>query len=53
MIVRRYLDAAGHVFEISETMHPAERFAVSMRLLRSENQGGRADESRQEEAAAN
>jgi DNA-binding GntR family transcriptional regulator len=52
-IVRRYLDAAGHVFEVSNTVHPAERFAVSMRLLRSDNQGGRAAESRMEEAAAN
>ena len=25
-IVRRYLDAAGQVFEVSDTVHPAERF---------------------------
>lgn len=34
-IVRRYLDAAGEAFEISVSMHPAERFSVSMRLERS------------------
>ncbi len=52
-IVRRYLDAAGQVFEVSNTVHPAERFAVSMRLLRSENHGGKGDESRLEEAVTN
>lgn len=35
-IVRRYLDAAGAVFEISVTAHLAERFSVSMRLQRSD-----------------
>lgn len=35
-VVRRYLDAAGEAFEISVTVHPAERFSVSMRLQRSE-----------------
>lgn len=35
-IVRRYLDAAGLVFEVSVTVHPAERFSVSMRLKRSD-----------------
>lgn len=35
-IVRRYLDAAGEVFEISVTAQPAERFSVSMRLRRSD-----------------
>lgn len=34
-IVRRYFDAAGQVFEVSVTVHPAERFSVSMRLQRS------------------
>ena len=34
-IVRRYLDAAGQAFEVSVTVHPAERFSVSMRLHRS------------------
>jgi len=34
-IVRRYLDAAGQAFEVSVTVHPAERFSVSMRLQRS------------------
>ena len=52
-IVRRYLDAAGQVFEVSNTVHPAERFAVSMRLLRSESHGGKGDESRLEEAVTN
>jgi DNA-binding GntR family transcriptional regulator len=35
MIVRRYFDAAGHVFEITVTIHPAERFTFSMELNRS------------------
>jgi GntR family transcriptional regulator len=34
-IVRRYLDAQGLVFEVSVTVHPAERFSVSMRLQRA------------------
>jgi hypothetical protein len=33
--VRRYLVSAGEAFEISVTVHPAELFAVSMRLQRS------------------
>jgi GntR family transcriptional regulator len=33
-IVRHYLDQAGKVFEISVTIHPADRFAFSMRLRR-------------------
>jgi GntR family transcriptional regulator len=36
-IVRRYLDAAGKVFEVSVTVHPADRFFLSMRLHRSGN----------------
>ena len=35
-IVRRYLDMAGQIFEASITLHPAERFSVSMRLRRSD-----------------
>lgn len=35
-IVRRYLDSAGEVFEVSISVHPAERFSVSMRLKRSD-----------------
>ncbi|MGF6967294.1 DNA-binding GntR family transcriptional regulator [Paraburkholderia sp. WC7.3g] len=35
-IVRRYLDSAGETFEVSISVHPAERFSVSMRLKRSE-----------------
>jgi GntR family transcriptional regulator len=35
-IIRWYLDAAGQVFEISVSVHPAERFAVSMQLKRSD-----------------
>lgn len=35
-IVRRYLDAAGQIFESSVTVHPADRFFVSMRLKRLE-----------------
>lgn len=34
-IVRRYLDSAGETFEVSISLHPAERFSVSMRLKRS------------------
>jgi DNA-binding GntR family transcriptional regulator len=37
-IVRRYLDQAGEAFEISVTVHPANRFTFSMRLRR--NRGG-------------
>ncbi|MDM0040473.1 GntR family transcriptional regulator [Variovorax sp. J22G21] len=33
-IVRRYLDAEGEVFEMSVSVHPADRFSVSMRLRR-------------------
>src|SRR5439155_19693379 len=36
-IARWYLDTAGHVFEASGTVHPAERFSVSMRLRRSDS----------------
>lgn len=34
-IVRRYIDDAGATFEVSVTVHPADSFAVSMRLKRS------------------
>ncbi|HEX7863720.1 MAG TPA: GntR family transcriptional regulator [Variovorax sp.] len=34
-IVRRYLDADGQTFEVSISVHPADRFSVSMRLQRS------------------
>lgn len=37
-IVRWYLDAAGQVFEISVSIHPADRFAVAMQLKRSDLQ---------------
>ena len=33
-VVRRYLDSAGEVFEISDTIHPAGRFTASSRLRR-------------------
>lgn len=33
-IVRHYLDQAGKVIEISSTLHPAGRFAVSQRMRR-------------------
>lgn len=33
-IVRRYLDADGELFEASVSVHPADRFSVSMRLRR-------------------
>jgi GntR family transcriptional regulator len=33
-ILRRYFDAQGEVFEISVSVHPADRFSVSMRLRR-------------------
>lgn len=35
MVVRRYIDAAGACFEITVTLHPAERFKFSMELNRS------------------
>lgn len=35
-IVRRYIDSAGETFEVSISVHPAERFSVSMRLKRSD-----------------
>jgi GntR family transcriptional regulator len=35
MIMRRYFDAADEVFEITVTIHPAERFTFSMELHRS------------------
>ena len=34
-IIRRYYDVAGELFEASVTVHPADRFAVTMRLHRS------------------
>ena len=33
-IVRRYLDADDELFEASVSVHPADRFSVSMRLRR-------------------
>ncbi|MDM0066249.1 GntR family transcriptional regulator [Variovorax sp. J31P207] len=33
-ILRQYFDAEGEVFEISVSVHPADRFSVSMRLTR-------------------
>lgn len=33
-IVRQYFDGAGEAFEISITIHPADRFTFSMRLTR-------------------
>ncbi|XDF35666.1 GntR family transcriptional regulator [Paracidovorax avenae] len=35
-VIRHYLDADGVAFEISVSVHPAERFSVSMRLRQSE-----------------
>lgn len=35
-IVRQYLDAAGHIFEASVTVHPANGFELNMTLKRSE-----------------
>ena len=34
-ILRRYMDDTGATFEVSVTVHPADSFAVSMRLKRS------------------
>lgn len=36
-IIRRYYDASGQLFEATLTVHPADRFAVSMQLKRSAN----------------
>jgi GntR family transcriptional regulator len=38
-IIRRYADSAGAVFEISDTIHPADRFTFSMRLRRERSPG--------------
>lgn len=35
-IARRYIDATGAAFEVSISVHPADRFSVSMRLTRSD-----------------
>jgi DNA-binding GntR family transcriptional regulator len=35
-IIRWYYDAAGQAFEMSVSVHPADRFAVSMQLKRSD-----------------
>lgn len=34
-ILRQYFDASGQMFEASITVHPADRFAVAMKLQRS------------------
>ncbi|WP_432239531.1 GntR family transcriptional regulator [Herbaspirillum robiniae] len=34
-IIRQYIDAAGHIFEISVSTHPSDRFVIAMRLERS------------------
>jgi DNA-binding GntR family transcriptional regulator len=34
-VIRRYLDANGEAVEISVSFHPAERFSISTRLLRT------------------
>ena len=34
-IVRRYVDSADAVFEISVSVHPADRFTFSVQLSRS------------------
>ncbi|WP_321926460.1 GntR family transcriptional regulator [Burkholderia sp. BCC1998] len=36
-IVRRYIDSGGIAFEISISIHPAERFSMSMKLKRSDS----------------
>ncbi len=39
MVIRHYLDPAGEVFEITRTIHPADRFTFSLRLKRERDQG--------------
>jgi GntR family transcriptional regulator len=39
-IVRRYLDASGEAFEISVTIHPADRYTFSTQLNRSGDAAG-------------
>jgi len=34
-VVRRYLDAEGETIDVTVTLHPAERFSLTMRLQRS------------------
>lgn len=36
-VLRWYYDAAGQVFEVTATVHPADRFSVEMRLRRSDS----------------
>ncbi len=36
-IVRRYLDSAGEAFEISVSIHPADRFTLSMQMDRTKD----------------
>jgi DNA-binding GntR family transcriptional regulator len=38
-IIRRYLDSSDEAFEISLTIHPADRFTFSMQMERSREQG--------------
>ena len=38
-VIRRYLDPAGETFEITVTIHPADRFTFSMRLTRERAHG--------------
>lgn len=33
-VMRRYLDSANEIYEISVTIHPADRFTFSLRLRR-------------------
>jgi hypothetical protein len=41
--LRQYFDAAGQMFEASITVHPADRFAATMKLQRSAPDGGCPD----------
>jgi DNA-binding GntR family transcriptional regulator len=38
-VVRRYLDASGRLFEISHSIHPADRYAVTTVLKRVASRG--------------
>ena len=38
-VVRRYIDTANEAYEISVTIHPADRFTFSLRLRRERENG--------------
>ena len=45
-VVRRYFDSHGRLFEISESIHPADRYVVTSVLKRVGNPGTAEDRAR-------